>query len=233
MACSRGQANPNAITRIRLFADSAGYCQNPACTRQLFVEITSGEAVHFAEIAHIVAASDDGPRSNASLRDAERGAYDNLILLCANCHTIIDKVPDVYPDTRIGQWKRDRSDHLAALFGAVHMSSRDEVHAAIEPLMTANKVTLENYGPNSGAQFDPESDAPEAWRRKVLNVIIPSNKKIIAILDKNRDHMIGRELQTLEEFRQHVDDLVARHLEGITEARLFPPAMNRMMSANG
>ncbi len=233
MACTRGQANPGAKTRIRLFADSAGYCQNPACTRQLFVETPSGEAIHFAEIAHIFAASNDGPRSNAGLEEAERGAYENLILLCANCHTMIDKAPDDYPDTLISQWKRDRADHLAALFGAAHLSSRDEVQAAIEPLMTANKVTLEDYGPSSGAQFDPESNAPDAWRRKVLNTIIPNNKRIIGILDKNRDHMVGRELQTLEEFRQHVDDLIARHLEGITGGRLFPPAMNSMMSANG
>jgi hypothetical protein len=233
VTCARGQANPSAKTRIRLFADSAGYCQNPACTRQLFVETSSGEAIHFAEMAHIFAASDDGPRSNASLNEAERGAYDNLIMLCANCHTMIDKAPDDYPDTLISRWKRDRADRLTALFGAVRLSSRDEVHAAIEPLMTTNRATLEHYGPSSGAQFDPESDAPNVWRRKILNVIIPNNKRIIAILDKNREHMTKPEIQTLEEFRQHIDDLIARHLEGETGGRLFPIAMNRMMSANG
>jgi hypothetical protein len=232
LTCSRGKANPTANTRIRLFADSAGYCQNPACTRQLFVETSSGESIHVAEMAHIFAARDDGPRPNASLSEAERGAYENLILLCANCHTTVDKAPSDYPDMMIRQWKRDRADHLAALFGSVRLASRAEVRATIEPLMKANKVTLDTYGPGSDAQFEPESDMPQAWRRKILGVIVPNNKRILVILDKNRDHMMASELVTLEEFRQHIDDLIARHLEGVTGGRLFPAAMNRMMLPN-
>lgn len=218
---------------MRLFADSAGYCQNPACTLQLFVETAKGDAVHFAEMAHIFAASDDGPRANAGLTEAERGAYENLILLCANCHTIIDKASDEYPDALISKWKRDRADHLAKLFGATQLPSRAEVRKAIEPLMMANKVVLDTYGPGTDARFNPESDAPEIWRRKVLSIIIPNNKRIAAMLDKNRDHMVADEPKTLEEFRQHTDDLIARHLEGITGGRFFPPAMNRMMLPNG
>jgi hypothetical protein len=233
LGCSRGKANPSAETRIRLFADSAGYCQNPACTRQLFVQTAEGDAVHFAEMAHIFAASDDGPRANADLCEEERGAYENLILLCANCHTVIDKAPDDYPDSLIRQWKRDRADHLAALFGAAHLPSRTEVRQAIEPLMTANEVALDTYGPSTDAQFDPESDAPEIWRRKMLGVIIPNNKRIAAFLDKNRDHMVAEEPKTLEEFRQHIDDLIARHLEGVPGGRGYPRAMNQMMLPGG
>jgi hypothetical protein len=233
LGCSRGKANPSAETRIRLFADSAGYCQNPGCTRQLFVQTGKGDAVHFAEMAHIFAASNDGPRSNADLNENERGAYENLILLCAICHTVIDKAPDDHPDTLIRQWKRDRADHLAALFGAAHLPSRAEVRKAIEPLMAANKVTLDAYGPATDAQFDPESDAPEVWRRKMLGVIIPNNKRIAAFLDKNRDHMVADEPKTFEEFRQHNDDLIARHLEGVPGGRVYPRAMNQMMLPNG
>ena len=233
MGCSRGKANPSAETRIRLFADSAGYCQNPACTLQLFVQTAKGDAVHFAEMAHIFAASDDGPRANAGLREEERGAYENLILLCANCHTVVDKAPDDYPDALIRQWKRDRADHLAKLFGATHLPSRAEVRKVIEPLMTANKVALDTYGPGTDAKFNPESDAPEIWRRKMLSVIIPNNKKIAAFLDKNRDHMMADESKTLEEFRQHIDDLIVRHLEGVTGGRVYPRAMNHMMLPNG
>lgn len=184
-------------------------------------------------MAHIFAASDDGPRADANLSKQERGAYENLILLCANCHTVIDKAPDDYPDALIRQWKCDRADHLAALFGAAHLPSREEVRKAIEPLMTANKVALDRYGPGTDARFNPESEAPDIWRRKMLGVIIPNNKRIAALLDKNRDHMMAEELKTLEEFRQHIDDLVARHLEGIPGGRRYPRAMNQMMLPNG
>ena len=72
LGCSRGRANPSANTRIRLFANSAGYCQNPACARALFVETAKGDAVHFAEMAHLFAASNVGPRANTNL--SEEGA---------------------------------------------------------------------------------------------------------------------------------------------------------------
>lgn len=229
MTCCRGKATPNAATRTRLFADSAGYCQNPACAQQLFVETAKDGPIHFAEMAHIFAASDDGPRGTAELTEAERGSYDNLILLCANCHTIIDKAPDDYPDPMIKQWKRDRAERLDELFGVKAHMSRGEVRAAIEPLLTANKVTFETYGPNSDAKFDLESSVPDIWHRKMLGSIIPNNKRVLAILDKNRGLMAGQEFNTLEAFRQHTDDLIARHLAGADGGQQFPEAMNQLM----
>lgn len=233
MKCSRGEANPSAATRIRLFADCAGYCQNPACAQQLFVETAKGEPIHFAEMAHILAASDAGPRSSADLTEAERGSYDNLILLCANCHTIIDKAPDDYPDAMIKLWKRDRAERLAELFCVRTLSSRNDVRAAIEPLLAMNKVIFETYGPNSEAQFDLESELPTVWRRKMIGSIIPNNKRILAILDKNRGLMAGHESTTLEAFRQHIDDLIARHIAGADGGLRFPQAMDQMMVDNG
>ncbi len=233
LTCSRGVANPSAATRTKLFADSAGYCQNPACAQQLFVDTAKGEAIHFAEMAHIFAASDNGPRSKADLTDAERGSYDNLILLCANCHTTIDKAPDDYPDTLIRQWKRDRAERLADLFSVKAFASRAEVRAAIEPLLTANKVTFETYGPGSDARFDIESEVPTAWHRKMLGSIIPNNKRILAILDKNRGLASGREAVTVEKFRQHTDDLIARHLTDADGGQRFPGAMDQIMVDDG
>ena len=96
MPCSRGQANPDRNTTLRLFADSGGYCQRPECASRLFVD-TGTKNVHIAEMAHIIAASDDGPRADAKASAAEKGSYDNLILLCANCHTSIDKAPEDFP----------------------------------------------------------------------------------------------------------------------------------------
>jgi hypothetical protein len=233
VACARGKAQPSPETRIRLFADSAGYCQNPGCAEHLFVDTGKGEMTHFAEMAHIVAASDDGPRANRKLSAAERGAYQNLILLCAKCHTIIDKAPDAYPEDVIRRWKETRAERLAALFGVVAYQTRAEALAAITPAMEENKVVLDTYGPGSEARFDPESEAPQAWRRKMLGTIIPNNKRIAAILDKNRHLMVRNEAKTLEQFRQHTDDLVARHLEGVFGGQMFPRSMNAMMLGDG
>ena len=50
---------PAEVTR-RLFTDSAGYCQNPDCLRELFPEEMGG-LTHIAERAHIIPYG-NGPR---------------------------------------------------------------------------------------------------------------------------------------------------------------------------
>lgn len=57
MACSRGAAAPDAHTQKRLFAASAGYCQNPGCAQLLFSD-EAGKSIHIAEMAHVYAASE-------------------------------------------------------------------------------------------------------------------------------------------------------------------------------
>ena len=62
-------------------------------------------------------------------------------------------------------------------------------------------------------------------------IILPNNRKILALLDANRGLMRENELRTLEEFRQHVDDLALRHLTDFApvDQRRFPPGMAQMM----
>src|SRR5580704_1722853 len=133
MSCPRGDAAPDEHTKLRLFAVSGGYCQNPTCERLLFVD-TGSRRIHVAEMAHVFAASDTGPRGNAKLSIAERGAFDNLILLCSVCHTMIDKAEQDFPDQLLLGWKRNHEERLARIFGAVHFGSRAEVFSAINPM---------------------------------------------------------------------------------------------------
>jgi hypothetical protein len=82
------------LTRARLFAASAGYCQSPSCSHELFVDLP-GKSIHVAEMAHVFAANDKGPRGNPELSEPERGTFENLILLCSTCHTMIVPHPVV------------------------------------------------------------------------------------------------------------------------------------------
>ncbi len=146
MACSRGAAAPDAHTQKRLFAASAGYCQNPGCAQLLFSD-EAGKSIHIAEMAHVYAASDEGPRANAAITREERGAFENLIVLCSNCHTRVDKAPDAFPDSMMLGWRREHARKLEAVFGAVRLESRRDVHALIEPLLTENRAIFTQYGP--------------------------------------------------------------------------------------
>lgn len=230
MKCTRSpkRKEPDQFTRMKLFAHSAGYCQNPECMRELFVDVGDDE-IHVAEMAHVVAASVVGPRASDELSDDELAQYDNLILLCPTCHTIIDKAPERYSDTTVHSWKLTHDERRAQQFGFVGYVDRSATRGAIEPLLAQNREIWTQYGPETDEQFNPESELPQKWRRKLLGIILPNNRRVLGILAANRRLMTIEELQTLEHFRQHVDDLEARHLEGEPGGRRFPEGMIEMM----
>ncbi|MFA7295561.1 MAG: hypothetical protein WC211_00060 [Dehalococcoidia bacterium] len=208
---------------------SAGYCQNPGCLTPLF-EDAGDKNVHIAEMAHIVAASDTGPRADVQLSAQERGAYENLVLLCASCHTRIDKAPEHYTDSMVVGWKQSHVARIAATFGAVEYGTRQEACQAIAPALAENLAIFNEYGPDNDYRVDSESPTAAVWRRKVLSRILPNNRKILAVLDANRRHLKDNELATLEQFRQHIDDLEARHLgDSHTVGARFPADMSTIL----
>lgn len=231
MPCYRGQANPNRHTTLRLFADSGGYCQRPECADRLFVD-TGTTNIHVAEMAHIIGASAKGPRADATVTRADKGAYENLILLCARCHTIIDKAPVDFPDNMIREWKRKHVERINSLFGAVEFPDRSSVRNAVESALAENRSVFEQYGPNNDYSQNPESDIAKVWQRKMRAIILPNNRKILAIIDTNRRHLRQTERTTLELFRQHIDDLEAKHIgEGSGDvASRFPDGMNEILT---
>jgi hypothetical protein len=230
MGCPRGKAAPDEHTKLRLFAASGGFCQNPSCARELFVD-TGSKRIHIAEVAHVFAANDNGPRVNRKLSEADRGAFENLILLCSVCHTKIDKAEEDYPDSIIIAWKRDHQELLAKIFGSVHFESRAEVFEAIFPVMQENRVIFEEYNPDMEYREDPESEMAAVWQRKMRERIIPNNRRILAMLEANKEHMVEGEVRSLELFRQHIYDLEARHLTDVVTGyqRRYPKEMDDMM----
>lgn len=229
MTCPRGAAAPDAHTQKMLFAASGGYCQNPQCSRELFIDFPE-KRIHVAEMAHVFAANDEGPRANLVLSEGDRGAFENLILLCSLCHTVIDKAPESYPDTLIFRWKRRHAEELRRLFGVACFERRSDARAAIEGLLRENRQIFEDYGPHSEASGDPESGAAERWKRKVLQKITPNNRRVLSQLDANRHLLYEYEVVILEKFRQHIDDLEARHIEGYREgASRFPEGIPNIL----
>ncbi len=231
MTCYRGKANPDRHTQLRLFADSAGYCQRPECPNRLFVD-TGTKNIHIAEIAHIIAVGRKGPRADTTVTQADKGAYDNLILLCANCHTTIDKAPKDYPDHTILAWKRMRVDRISSRIGAFECRDRVSTRTVIEPTLIENRAVFDQYGPHNDYRYDPESELAKVWKRKMRAIILPNNRKILAVLDANRRHLRPNEVATLEAFRQHIDDLEAKHIgeDSGDVASRFPSGMSDILT---
>jgi hypothetical protein len=165
VTCIRGRPAPDGLTKLHLFADSGGFCQKPDCLRPLFVDLPN-QPVHIAEIAHIFAATDGGPRSMANLSPAQRSDYQNLILLCPTSHTIIDKAPTDYPDTLIQEWKETHKARIAAAFEVVLCPDRVHLRQAIEPILAENRAIFELHGPDQDYRFNPESEMAEVEEKR-------------------------------------------------------------------
>lgn len=231
MACSRGKATPNSATKLKLFSDSAGFCQNPDCHAVLFPEGFGGYP-HLAEMAHIFAATDGGPRTNEDLSPEERGAYENIILLCANCHTLADKTPEHHTAELMITWKAQHNEKRERAFGIHSLSTRKELHSRIQPLLAENAMVHEKLGPDNDYRFNPEAAEASAWKHRVKATIIPNSLNILAWVDSNGHLLTPDELKTVERFRFHVQGLLMKHLEGenLPNSR-FPQEMNDL-SAN-
>lgn len=79
--------------------------------------------VHTGEIAHIIAKNTKGPRGTLPLSGNING-YENLILLCANHHTEVDRNPSYYTIDKLHNIKLEHENRIASFFKA----SQDRVN---------------------------------------------------------------------------------------------------------
>ncbi|PHK36513.1 hypothetical protein VF13_37005 [Nostoc linckia z16] len=228
MSCKRGKANPDSHTKLKLFADSGGYCQNPDCNTNLFLSVGNSE-FHIAEMAHIISVGDDGPRSNRGISKELKGDFSNLIMLCPTCHTKIDKAEIEFPDSLILSWKKIHSQKINLLFNIKEFTNRKEARSSVLPLLNQNKTIFDTYGPMTDERFNPESEMPRIWISKIHQYILPNNRKMLEILDKNYTLLNKKELKTVELFRQHVLDFESKHINNEDLNGLqFPEKLNQV-----
>lgn len=212
----------SSATKRRLWSESGGYCQNPTCGEFLF---TGPNDIDFAQMAHIVAASDDGPRGGPGLTREQRAHHTNIVVLCANCHAIVDGDPDRYPIAKLHQWKARHQDKLAQAFGTPQFADRAHARQFVEPLLAANRAVFEQYGPR---EDDFSEERAALWRRHVLQAVVPNNATILRVLTQNRSLLRLNERSIADDFGIHVADFDARHLLGEWGAgtQTFPDGMD-------
>ncbi len=220
-------------TKLRLFSEAAGHCQHPNCLQPLFPAEMGGDK-HIAEMAHVIPHGETGPRHEdrpAGVFDAD--SFENLILLCPTCHTIIDKDPDGYCRATLIGWK---SKHLAALAlkqGIFAYDERNQVREAVTAGMAENKAIWEEFAPADGSSFecDPESESALVWEQRMRNVILPNHFRIQAIIKANLHHMTDAEKQTFARYQEHVRGLSERHICGVAGGAIrYPEEMDGILT---
>lgn len=211
----------------KLWGKAAGRCCFDNCGANCIV-VSEDLSMALGEMAHIIARRPSGPRGCES-RDDDN-SYDNLILLCPTHHTIVDKAPEVYTEECLRAMKKRAEDKVfQALNSSQRFSTLDETCDKIAKLLVENKTIWESCGPDSiSARRDPfSSNMAEYWKVKKLCIIVPNNKKIISIINANRDLFDLDFYLLASKFIGHASDFEQNCYERIDCAKRFPIEFER------
>ena len=153
-------------TKLKLFGKSAGRCEFSGCNKLVWrnnLTLTDG---NFGEVAHIIAASEDGPRGNEESANLQI-EFSNLMLLCQRCHKEIDDNPDKYPPELLSEWKWKHEDRIE-----IQTKHPRDIH----------KSTVLLFSVNIGDRIVPIN--PEAYRNAMFPKY-PTDEKGIRIAKNN------------------------------------------------
>ncbi|NJL41345.1 MAG: hypothetical protein HC899_35035 [Leptolyngbyaceae cyanobacterium SM1_4_3] len=100
----------------KLWAQCGGFCQNPSCNKYLFANVED-EVISLANVAHIIGHGKNSPRSEHELADyIDRDGIANLMMLCLECHKIVDELEDKFSVKQMQKWKATHESKINSLF---------------------------------------------------------------------------------------------------------------------
>ena len=191
----------------RMYAESMGKCMNPTCTVDLFEG--GGDIIEKAHIVPYCKTADN--------------SFENLVVLCPNCHTKFDKL-HLYTPEEVKSWKRIRQEEVQRFFSKKY-DTFDELRTAVAPLLLENQTVYKNYY---------LEDSKELWDKFEVKVLI-NNKKLKLLLEKNRDLIqqhstpLYSNLSLVNDFLLHIDEFEATRCDSEKHRKvLFPPEINSM-----
>ena len=152
-----------------LYGQSGNECAEPQCSNPIIASATKeSDAANVADIAHIYALSEDGPRGKAGMTPKEVNHHSNLMLLCPTHHTNVDTQYETYPADMLLKWKTDHvrkhGDILRAKLSDIGYA---ELEVAARALMTDKPI-------DDGDDTDPAAPMPPANKIKKNNLTLGS-----------------------------------------------------------
>ena len=191
--------------RRKLWAESMGRCMNPNCHIELFN--LDGD---IAEQAHII-----------PYNETQDNSFENLIILCPNCHTKFDKTGD-FDINEIKSWKEIRQAEIEQHFSK-RFKNFDELKNNIAPLLIENQDIFRNYFLGGNKKL---------WD-KFEGKILANNEKLKKMLEANLDLIQDNNnpnysnLIIVKKFINHITEFaITRNEEEKNRAIFFPKEMN-------
>jgi hypothetical protein len=148
-------SEPSRSTIKRLFALSGNRCGFPKCQAPMALDETL-----VGEVCHIKGKQLGAARYDSAQTEAERNAYENLILLCAPHHTVVDD--EAYTVDRLRKMKTDHEARATP----ISEKDADRVATAYSSVITvgqsggiaANNFTATHFTLNTAQPVDTVSE---------------------------------------------------------------------------
>jgi hypothetical protein len=194
---------PEAV-KLQLWIKSAGRCEFKGCNTPVWYNGLTLSEGKFAEVAHIIGSSKDGPRGTDHSEKLQID-FSNLMLLCQRCHKEIDSHPEKYPAELLRSWKQEHENRIE-----IQTSYPEDIH----------KSTVLIFSINIGDRSVPINT--EAVRNAMFPKF-PTDSKGIKIEEKHFDRLgTPEQWQTFAETRikrkvlrcldEGIDDVKIKHL---------------------
>lgn len=145
MGTKAREYKPATVRRLDLL--SGNQCASPTCEKSLIAK--DGMTI-ISKICHIEAANTGGARYNDKMTDDDRRHYNNLILLCDECHSIVDNVDNElnYSVKLLRQWKTEHESKMMIVLSK-KSSLLIEAINAISNLALIEDMNLDSASPKS------------------------------------------------------------------------------------
>jgi hypothetical protein len=186
------------------------------------------------KLAHIIGQSKSGPRGRDPMPLKARNDASNIILLCPYCHDLVDDVnaTDQFTPEILRRWKEEHERRVRHGASVPLFPNRAALNAEVRTLLRQNHAIWAHYGPESEAGQDPVSELAKRWREEVLTTILPNNRRVLELVDANKDLLSESELQLFERFRLHAAAFDLNYASGERRAGAprFPEGFDRLFA---
>ena len=213
MSKRESRAAVRLATVKRLFARSLNRCAFPGCHSMI---VDDESDVLLGEICHIEGIGKKALRYNKELSKEERDAYGNLILLCANHHTIIDR-DKTYT---VESLKRMKAEHEEG--SRMETEPKDERYARICINKVDARRTRVTLTDNSRVYNNSQHiEAPNG----VINVYGPAPRKMSAPPDSIQND--AKKRAYIERLRTILIDADTYHPDRATAASIINKSIKK------
>ena len=191
----------------RLYAESMGRCMNPACQRDLFSH--GGDIIEKAHIDPYCATANN--------------SFENLVLLCPNCHTDFDK-NHAFTAEEVLSWKRIRQEEVERMFSK-KFPSFEALKREVAPLLEENKSIFQNYYLTGQKALWDKFEVTVLQNNRKLKHLLSANLELIQ--DHNTDAYSNR--AAVRTFIAHADEFEStRSDDEKVRVVLFPKEIDSM-----